>query len=630
MKSILLVFIFCISLYSQEDNFLLYPVEEANLNSYIDFIYDNSFNNETAAQAYVALQRLIEPKLDKQDWQGAIADLNEFKVDFPQEWKVKINKIIEILEKDEEGLTEFNLGDGINSPYLEKAPIQTADENMMFFASRDRDGFNNKTDDIFFSEYKDERWTPARKLDAPFNTLAKNESPAGITTDGNTILLFGEGKAPNGGGDIYFADKNEFGWGDSKAFDAPVNSPNFESDANITNEGDALFFVSDREGGVGSFKQFGKRFNGSLWGNTDIYVSPKMPDGSWGTPINLGDVINTPFAERKPFLHPDGKTLYFASEGHPGLGRLDLFMSKRLSDTSWTDWSEPVNFGKEVNTAQNERSSVVNTMGEMAYFASEDRQLNFGSSDVYTIDLPKGVRPEPVYAITGKVIDNRGYPLEADIIWEDLETGKQVGRMRSNPQDGSFFLVLASGKNYGFYAEKEGFFPNSQNIDIRDLEKSKKVKENIVLDRLSDLFGDDLEMTGNSDLIYDSFTLKRKKKLRLNNLFFEYNKSNILKSSYPELNRIVSFFNEHPIYLVEVSGHTDSIGNPEYNQKLSERRANSVRDYLINKGIEPKKLEAKGYGMEDPVATNETEEGRQKNRRVELLILRSGRSVVQE
>lgn len=619
--TLLLFIIFAITLLAQDTRFLLAPVNKENTEIYLDFVYDNA---ETDI-GFVGLLRLIEPDLDNKNWDRAILTLEEFKVDFPK-WEGHINKIIEILKSDIENLSEFNLGDGINSPTNERNPIQTADEKTLYFASKNREGFNNTNDDIFYSEIYNGKWSDAKKLQADFNSLEKNVSPTGISVDGNTMFFF----EYENNGDVSYAQKNEFGWGEAVSFPDPINTNNFESDATVAKTGDVLFFVSDRKGGIGEYHPYNSEFFGSLYGNTDIYIATKDEEGNWGNVINLGDVINTPYAERKPFLHPDGKTLYFASEGHPGLGRLDLFMSKRLSDTSWTEWSEPVNFGKEVNTPQNDRSAVVNTMGELAYFSSEDRKLNFGQSDIYTMEMPESVLPEPVYAISGKVVDTEGFPLEADIIWEDLATGKQIGKIKSDPQDGSFFLVLSKGKNYGFYSEKEGYFPNSQNIDLVNLKKSQKVSKNIEMTRLSDLFGDDLEMAGNSDLLYDAFDLKKRKKLNLNNLFFDYNSSELLKSSFPELDRVVYFLNNYPIRKIEVSGHTDSIGNPEYNLKLSQRRADAVKNYLVNKGIDPNILESKGYGQEEPVATNETDEGRQKNRRVELLILKSGSGVIQD
>jgi outer membrane protein OmpA-like peptidoglycan-associated protein len=625
MRIFLIALLFTRFIFSQDTRFLVVPVEEKNLDFYADYIYDNP----DSENGYVALIRLIEIDINNKNWNKAISTLEEFKYDFPT-WESNLNKIIEILKQEEEGLSEFNLGDGINSKANERAPIQTADESTLYFTAVNREGENNTSDDIFYSKNINNYWTPAKKLEASFNTLTRNESPMGISTDGNTMFLFGKGFSPNGNGDVFYADRTEFGWSNSESFPNPINTLYFESDANLTNTGDALLFVSDRPGGVGEYHKYGDVFFGSQYGNTDIYIAPKNEDGTWGEPINLGDVINTPYAERKPFLHPDGKTLYFASEGHPGLGRLDLFMSKRLSDTSWTEWSEPINFGKEVNTTQNERSAVVNTMGQLAYFSSEDRPLNFGKSDIYSMEMPEAVVPEPIYAINGTVVDPDGFPLEADIIWEDLDTGEQLGKMRSNPQDGTFFIILPKGRNYGFYSEKEGYFPNSQNIDLVDLKRSEKVTKNIEMTRLSDIFGDDLELTGGSDLLYDAFDLKKKRKLKMNNLFFEYNSAELLKSSFPELDRVAYVLKNYSIQLIEVSGHTDSIGNPEYNQRLSEKRANSVKSYLISKGIEPKTLEAKGYGQSEPIATNETEEGRQQNRRVELLILKSGSRVIQD
>jgi outer membrane protein OmpA-like peptidoglycan-associated protein len=315
-------------------------------------------------------------------------------------------------------------------------------------------------------------------------------------------------------------------------------------------------------------------------------------------------------AERKPFLHPDGKSLYFASEGHPGLGRLDLFVAKRLSDTSWAEWSEPVNFGKQVNTSGNERAALVNTVGKLSYFAADNRGLNFGGTDIYSMDVPRVARPDPVYVLEGKVVDTEGFPIEAEIVWEDLETGERIGSASSNPQDGSYYLILQSGQKYGFFAEKEGFFPLSENIDLSVLDSSSEVTKDIVLYRVDDLLGDDLEMAGSGDLLFDEFKLKRRKKIKMNNLFFDYNKSSLLKSSYSELKRVAIMLEKYDISLVEVSGHTDSIGSVDYNKKLSERRAGSVKNYLVSKGVQEAKLVSKGYSPDEPVATNETEEGR--------------------
>jgi len=622
---LLLLFVLSFSVLKSQDepdqNLLFYSPTEENLGDYINIIYDYAPSED----AYIALIRLIEPRLNEKDWQGAVNILNSYLEYFPNK-KADIESIIEIINRKHENLMELNVGSGVNSTSSEIAPIQTADEKTIYFTSTKRDGFDNETDDIFFSKRINDSWTPAQKLEAPFNSPDTEESPQGVTTDGNTMTLFGNYKETPGGGDLYYANKTPYGWSEAIQFPLGINTEYFECDGKLTNDGKAFIFVSDRPGGIGEFVKFNTLKRGSYFGNTDIYVSLKTADG-WSPPINLGEIINTPGAERKPFLHPDGKTLYFSSNGHPGLGRLDLYMSKRLDPNDWTKWSKPINLGKEINTPSNERGAIVNTDGGLAYFASADRRLNFGSSDIYTMDMPEALRPEPITSVFGTITNTEGFPLEAEIVWEDLETGEELGRMKSDPMTGEYFIVIPHGINYGLYANREGYFPLSKSIDTRQIKKSQKLNEDIVLHSLSDLLGDDLEMGGATDLLYDNFDLKRRKKIAINNLFFEYNKSDLLKSSFPELDRVVYLLKNYPIHLVEIAGHTDSIGAVDYNMRLSEKRSDAVKQYFLSKGIDPKKVVIKGYGPTDPIADNSDEEGRAKNRRVELVILKSGREV---
>lgn len=620
-----LLFITVFNLFSQEvpdQELLFYSPTEETLDDYFDIIYDYAPSED----AFIALIRYIEPRIVEKDWQGAVNILNSQKDNFPDK-KQHIEDIIEILSRKNELLEERNIGSGINSLASEIAPIQTADEKTMYFSSTTRDGFDNETDDIFFSTKINDIWTPAKKLDAPFNTSNTEESPQGITTDGNTMILFGNYKETPGGGDLYYAEKTPFGWSEAIQFPLGINSEFFDCDGKLTNDGKAFIFVSDRPGGIGEHVKYNTLSRGSLFGNTDMYVSIKDENGEWGEPINLGEIVNTPGSERKPFLHPDGKTLYFSSNGHPGLGRLDLFVSKRLDPDDWTKWSKPFNLGKEINTPDNERGAVLSTNGDLAYFASAERRLNFGSSDIYTIDVPNALRPEAVTSVFGKVTNIEGFPLEAEIVWEDLETGKELGRMKSDPLTGDYFVVLPNGVNYGIYANREGFFPLSKNVDTRKDKSSRKINDDIVLHSIADLVGDDLEMGGASDLLYDAFEIKRKKKISINNLFFDYNKSDLLTQSFPELDRVVYLLKNYPIHLVEIGGHTDSLGSEDYNKKLSERRAEEVRKYLMKKGIDKDKVVIKGYGPTQPVADNDTDEGRAKNRRVELVILKSGKEI---
>jgi len=604
---------------------LLYSPTDATVDKYWDVIN----NYAPKKEAYIAAIRLIEQSIKDKKWTEAVQMLEDFKFDFPGKEK-DFDKVIEILNRNEEGLIDKNLGDGINSSTNESAPIQTADQNTMYFRAINREGFDNQTSDIFVSKRVDGVWQKAYKLEASFNKIDNQESPQGVSTDGNTLYLFGNYEGSLGNGDLFYAERIQGDiWSDAIHFPEPINSKYFESDAKLTNNGDALIFSSDRPGGVGVYQPIHSTKYGSKYGNTDIYVSNRTEDG-WGPAINLGEKINTGMAERKPFLHPDGISLYFSSDGHPGLGRLDVFYAKRTDELAWDKWEEPINLGKEINSPSDESGVIVNTYGELAYFASADRDLNFGQKDIYTMNMPEALKPSAVTSLTGKVTDADGFPLEAEIIWEDLETGKKLGKMKSHPTNGTFFIVLRNGRNYGIYAEKEGYFPISTNIDLTSAANSGEMSENIQMQSLDDLLGDDLEMTGNTGLLYDAFSLQAKRKIKMNNLFFEYNKWDLLPISFPELDRIVYFLNNYPIQKIEIAGHTDSIGRDAYNEKLSKKRADAVVKYFVSKGIKKEMFVAVGYGKTQPVESNETEEGRRKNRRVELVILESSKRVAQE
>lgn len=594
-------------------SFLEYSPSEQTQEKFFDFLS----NNLNTPDGFIALQRLSEVYLGNKDYEGAISFYQEYKPDFPK-FANKIDKIIAILKTPLDDIQEENLGSGINSEASDYTPIPTADDSRIYFTSIDRDRFN-QTEDIYFSDFVDGVWTPAQKL-IDLSTDDEGEAPQSITVDRNQIVLFGSFEQKLGKGDLYYSNRQFGKWGAVEMFPEPVNSKYFDCDGKITADGNAIIFTSDRPGGIGEFHQFGDYFYGARNGNTDIYVSLKT-DSGWSKPINFGPKINTPYAERKPFLHPDGKTLYFSSAGHPGLGRLDLFMSKKLKEDSWTEWSEPVNLGKQINSFMSDRGAIVTTSGDLAYFASADRGLTFGKSDIFKMNVPARFRPEPVTSLSGRVVDEKGNYVVAKIVWEDLETGKKIGTMNSNPDDGKYFVILPHGKNYGVYAEKEGYFPISLNIDLKKSKEAKKIINDIVMYSITDLIGDDLEMGGTGDMNYDAFELKEKKKIKMNNLFFEYNKSTLLKGSFPELERVIFLLKNYPIGEIEVGGHSDNVGNDAYNLSLSEKRAKAVIDYLIKKGIDKKKLTAKGYGSQEPVATNDTEEGRQLNRRVELKII---------
>jgi outer membrane protein OmpA-like peptidoglycan-associated protein len=601
--------------------FLAKSPKESNEDQYFDFLT----NNTNTEEGFIALQRITEKFFKKVngkvDWQSAIEMYETYKDDFPS-MKARFDAIIKILSAQAYDLVDINLGSGVNSAAQEYSPLPTADKTTLYFTGVGRDE-DNDSEDVFVSTNVDGLWEPATKLPKIINS-DNQESPQSISTDGNQLILFGSFKGSIGKGDLFYSERTDTPekWTPVRPFPRPINSEFFDCDAKLSGDGKSMIFVSDRPGAIGGYHPYNTLYHSSLQGNTDIYVSVKNEDGTWGEAINLGSKINTKYAERKPFLHPDGKTLYFSSDGHPGIGRLDLFKSTRLNEDSWLEWSEPINLGKEINTVGDDRGAIVSTEGDLAYFAATDREPTYGGSDIFTMTLPEFAKPGKVAMINGIVKDNDSKFVEADIIWEDLDTGKKLGKLKSSPIDGKYFIVLPLGRNYGFYAEKKGYFPISKNLDLKKGKTTIKMTEDIVMYRIADLLGDDLEMTGSSDMMYDQFNIKGQKKITMNNLFFEYNKSNLLKSSFLELDRVIWLLKNYPVELVEIAGYTDSLGTPAYNLTLSEKRAKSVVDYFVKKGVSKEVLIGKGYGQLNPVASNETAEGQQKNRRVELKILK--------
>ena len=429
-----------------------------------------------------------------------------------------------------------------------------------------------------------------------------DETIDNIKADGNDILLSGTFEGTFGLFDIYHVQRTVNGWGSLEHYPYPINTRWVDEGANLTSDGKALLFTSDRPGGTGEFHPYGSQFHGGLNGNMDIYVCLKT-DSGWSAPINLGTTINTPYAERSPYLHPDGKTLYFSSDGHPGLGRIDVFKSIRLREDSWTEWSEPVNLGKEINTILDDWGYKVSVTGDSAFFAGKNRTEGYGDWDLYSVTLPKISKPAQVVTIKGKVTDTKGNFLSAEIKWEDLSTGKNAGSLTSNPEDGSYIIMLPLGKNYGYYAEKQGFYPSSQNINLKKAEEGSVINEDIVLTSLKEM-------------------KEEKAKVRINNIFFDFDEYSLLPESSPELDRLAALLQSNNELEVEIDGHTDIVGKGEYNFDLSLKRAEIVRDYLISKGVASTRFTVKGLGKTKPVAPNDTEEGRAKNRRVEIWFVR--------
>jgi outer membrane protein OmpA-like peptidoglycan-associated protein len=487
----------------------------------------------------------------------------------------------------------------INTRGNEWDPTPTPDGRFLYFTADSRQGGKGRSD-IWVSEKIRGEWQLPTNLGESINSY-RDETIDNVTVDGTTLLLSGNFKGSLGEFDIYLAEKDSAEWKSLTHLPHPINTQYHEESGCLTADGKALLFTSDRPGGIGPFVRISNSYyHGNLMGNMDIYVSVKQSDGSWGEPINLGPTINTPYAERSVFLHPDGKTLYFSSDGHPGLGRLDVFKSVRLNDTSWTEWSEPVNLGKEINSANDDWGYEVDISGETAFFAGNNYVIGYGGWDIYSISLPNKARPEQVVRIRGKVTDLEGNPISSVIKWEDLETGEIVGTLKSDPRDGYYFIALKPGRLYGYYAEKQGYYSSSKHIDLRNNNDITEINENIVLALILEL-------------------QQKKQTVQINNIFFDFDKSDLKKESFPELNRLVELLKTNKQVTIKIEGHTDNIGTIERNVELSKQRANAVKEYLIANNIAANRITVTFFGALHPIAPNDTESNRAKNRRVNIV-----------
>lgn len=501
--------------------------------------------------------------------------------DSPDSIKAEIN-IVKNLPK---GLKRENLGKAINTQYTDYVPIISPDGKTLYF-SRNSDPNNvggpYSAQDIWYSNWENGQWTDAKNIGDPLNTPGSN-AVLSVTPDGNTLLLnnrYSKRGLPTGPG-YSMSYKTKDGW--SYPEDVRIRgfyNNNIYAEACLSGDAKIIIMAVEREETMGA---------------RDLYISRLLPDNTWSTPLNMGPDINTSGDETTPFLAADGKTLYYSTDGFAGYGNKDVYVTRRLDDT-WMKWSEPENLGSEINTVGFDAYFTIPASGEYAYCVSSENTL--GREDIFRIKLPASARPVPVVLISGKVLDEKTKkPVEAKIFYEVLPSGEEVGIARTNPTDGSYKISLPAGAVYGFRAEAKGFYPISDNLDTKKLTEYTELSKDLYLAPIT---------VGQA--------------IRLNNIFFETGKSELREESFPELKRVASFMGENPSFEIEVSGHTDNVGKAQDNQTLSELRAKSVHDYLVGLGVQERRLTKKGYGASKPVTSNATEQGKQRNRRVEFII----------
>lgn len=482
----------------------------------------------------------------------------------------------------------INLGAGVNTAESEYFPCLTADNNTLLFTRlvSDQRVRGGKQEDFFVSSKVDGVWQEAQPI-REINT-AFNEGAPTLSADGQW-LIFTACEAAGGDWDPYrgkgscdlFASRLVGDRWSEPMNIAQINSYDWDSQPSFSADGKTLYFVRGKSTGRGIKQQ-------------NIFYTELQPDGSWTKPQPIPGKVNTPFEEESVMIHPDGETLFFSSNGHPGMGGLDIFYSKKQADGTW---GEPVNLGYPINTGGDENSLLVSADGATAYFAS-DRAGGFGKLDLYSFELPEAVRPNPVSFVNGEVFDAASFrKLEARLELIDLETGEVVVEGYSNPGNGQFLVVLPPGRDYALNVARSGYLFYSENFSLKGVKAGDPVSLEVPLEKL-----------------------REGSKVVLNNVFFDTDSYELKPSSRAELDKLAELLLANRGVKVEIGGHTDSIGSEADNQVLSERRAGAVVTYLKEQGIEEHRLTSKGYGESNPVATNETAEGRAKNRRTEMRI----------
>ncbi len=487
-----------------------------------------------------------------------------------------------------------NLGPGVNTADGEYYPCITADGNTLMFTRRVKEPevkMYGEQEDFYQSRKQaDGTWGVATPV-AGVNTRLQNEGAGTLSPDGRFLVFtkcagmdgsYGPGLKGLGSCDLFISRRIGDRWGSPENLGPPVNSRGWETQPSLSSDGRTLYYIRGTQTGAGIR-------------GMDILSTKLQENGTWSKPEPLGPNVNTPQQEESVQIHPDGRTLYFSSNGHPGMGGLDIYMSRKQADGTW---GPAKNLGYPINTGADENSLLVDAAGRIAFFAS-DRSGGAGDLDLYGFELPASVRPTPVTYITGIVKDKvTGKPLEADVELFDLTTGELATAAYSDPVTGQFLVCLPMGRNYALNAGAEGYLFHSGNYQVPEGSTDKPFTLEVLLSPITA-----------GEII------------ALRNVFFNTASHALLPESDAELGKLLRLLKANAAMRVEVGGHTDDVGADAANLKLSEQRANAVRDHLIAQGIDATRITAKGYGETKPVADNKTEEGRALNRRTEVKVL---------
>lgn len=473
----------------------------------------------------------------------------------------------------------------LNSSANDYAPQVNPLGTKLYFTSVRQGGFDNVQDssrtnhygeDIYVSTLENGNWNPPVMLPEPINSI-NDDFGSAFTGDGQTMVYVRCGDDDGVGNcDLYITTLEGSSWTEPVNMGNVVNSEDWESQPTINSDGTRIIFTSSRDGG---------------YGGADLYMTEINHLGDWGIPQNLGSTINTPLSDNSPFLAADGKTLYYATSGHPGYGGADIFYSVFENGK----WSKPINLGAPINSSGEDKNFSISGNGD-AYFSSS---RNSDSYNIYQTELPDYLKPKPTAVIEGVVSNaNTEEPLGALVMIEDIDTGELIAINKSNSESGEYLVVLPAGRNYSVSASKDGYFFYSQSFDLPKDTTYQEITKDIGLE-----------------------PIEKGTKVVLNNIFFESGRAELKPISYVELNKAVELLQNNESMIIEVGGHTDNLGSEEANLRLSQSRANAVVEYLKLAGVAETRLQAKGYGESTPIADNSTNEGRKANRRTEFVIV---------
>ena len=456
-------------------------------------------------------------------------------------------------------------------------PVLTVDQNTLLFIKRQGDEEILQTD-----KDANGNWQEPHSISDNINS-EYNEGTCSISADGRMLVFTScMGRQGYGSCDLYVSYKTGNEWSVPENMGEVINSPSWDSQPSLSADGRTLYFVSNRSGGFGS---------------RDIYVSQQNEAGEWQSPQNVGSSINTSFDDISPFIHPNGQRLYFATNGRLGFGGFDIYFSDKKSAS---EWLAPTNFGYPINTHDDEVSMFISSDGAKGYYSHEERTKESVLSTLYEIDIPPKLQVEHKSSyVFGKVMDGEtNTPLKATVSLINLDSNNSVEKVRSDSVTGDYLIVITQGAQYGLFAESEGYLYKSENFNLTE-KLLIPVKINLKLEKI-----------------------KPGARVVLKNIFFDFDSYNLTSTSKAELNRVLHLLNTNKTLRVEISGYTDNVGTEKYNLELSEKRAEAVYNYLVKNGVDKTKLGFRGYGASNFLNSNNTEEERAKNRRIEFKVLK--------